>query len=389
MKKALILTPSFLPTYNGMTYATMGHARILSDLGLETTIISNECPESHLFNEYGLFNVNCLKFPIYGSDLFWSPVKGPVIQVLDEINAIKPDYIFVEGWYNWGIYLLTQLPESYLKIVCSHGSADNDVYSLPSLVRRLGYFIYDTINTKNIMQAVDGIIFLSSHKDNKRFRDFEIAKRYSIPSIIIPNRNVEDVYVNKLHYLNKTTTGFNVAVIGEMSHNKNQCFIIDNFAQLDKSINIHFFYPKDNRYSEKLKKKSFSFLERIIFHKGLDRIAINEFIKHNIDLTLILSRTEAQPIIIMDSLLHGIPFVSTNVGCMSDFLGGIICSLDKIVENVNLLQRDLELRRGFIAKAKQDFELLKYDGDNFNKWLDTLESEKKTRNLFDSSSFCN
>ncbi|MEN9337592.1 MAG: hypothetical protein RLZZ500_2579 [Bacteroidota bacterium] len=374
MKKALILTPSFLPVLNGMTYATLGHARMLSNLGLEITIISNDCPDQDAINEFGLSNVSCIKFPISGSGLFWNPVRGPVVEILNKINSINPDYIFVEGWYNWGIHLLTRLPKTYLKIVFSHGAADKDVYNLASLVRWLGYFVHDRIYRKKIIKAVNGIILLSVYEDMKRFSDYRLAKQFSIPNIIIPNINVEEVFTKKLQYLTKTTKGFNIAVIGEMSPNKNQSYIIDRFDKLETSINIHFFYPRDNAYAQRVKKKCRLFVERITFHQGLDRISINEFIRKNIDVILVLSRTEAQPIVIIDGIFHEIPFVSTNVGCISTFKGGIVCLLDEIVSSLNIICRDNLLRSYYKMNTKADAEMLKFDLGDLDFFLNSFSS---------------
>lgn len=369
MKKALILTPSFLPRLNGMSYATIGHAKMLNDTGFKVTIISNDTPHGDLIKSYNLHNVECIKCQIYGSGLFWSPVRGNISEILVKINNIKPDYIFVEGWYNWSNYLLTKLPKFYKKIVCSHGSGDYDIYNYSSFLRRLGYYIYDWLKMPKVLKKVDGLILLSDYKDNKRFKDFEYVTKYAIKSIVIPNRHIEEVFGGELRYKLKSTTGFNIAIIGEMSRNKNQAYIIEKFNQLNETINVHFFYPTDNKYSNQIHEKISSLSERVIFHKGIDRIGINKFIKNNIDIILVLSRTEAQPIVVIDAILHGIPFVSTNVGCMSIFKGGIVCSLEDIVKNINLLCCDQKLMNHYKMNTKIDREFLKYDTRKLSAFL--------------------
>ena len=372
MKKAIILTPSFLPKLNGMSYATIGHARMLSDIGLEVTIISNDCPDSESFKNYGLHNIECFKYPIYGSGLLWSPVRGPILEIIDKIKDIEPDYIFVEGWYNWGTYLLTILPNFYVKIVFSHGSGDYDMYNFTSFLRRLGYYIYDWFKMPRILKKVNGLILLSDYKDNKRFKDFEYVTKYSIKSIVIPNRHIEEVSGSELRYKLKSTTGFNIAIIGEMSHNKNQAYIIEKFNQLNKTINVHFFYPTDNKYSNQLHKNNSSLCERVMFHKGIDRIGINEFLKHNIDIILVLSRTEAQPIVVIDGIFNGIPFVSTNVGCISIFKGGIVCTIEDIVDNINLMCCNQKLMNHYKENTKIDRKFLQFDTQKLNTFLNNL-----------------
>jgi hypothetical protein len=351
--KAIIFTPSFLPQLNGMTYATVYHIQLLRKLKIDVTVITGVAFDIQACNDYDLSNVDIIKSDISGSGLPWSPVNGSINKVCEIISEIDPDIVFVEGWYNWGINVMLSLPDKYKKIVFSHGSSDLKVYGISSLIRLIGYYIYDFRFKKQIYQNISGVVLLSEYEDNDRFRDGKIAKSKNVPTIVVPNGNLGSMVSKKLDFIEKILSGFNVAIIGEMNSNKNQRYILKILNQLNPNVNFHLFYPSKNKYLIKLKSElnDLSQKNRILFYEGLNRIEINEFIKNNINLILVLSRTEAQPIVIIDALWLGIPYLSTDVGCVRAIEGGLVCNLKLIKSNLNMLSSNFEIYDQYRQKA--------------------------------------
>ena len=374
MKKAILISSSFLPRLNGITYATISHIKLLKELNFDVTLITNvEVPISEL-NKYNLEDLTIIQFSIDGSGLFWNPLIGSINDVVKFINKINPSFVFVEGWYNWGIQVVLNIKFRCKIIIFSHGSAEIRVSDFLSLIKRIGYFIYDFLNQKKIYNKVDAVVFLSFFEDNNRFRDFSIAKSYFKKYFVLPNVNFESIFVDPVVYIKKSTLGFNVAIVGDMSTNKNQMYLLKIISQLNSNINFHIFYPNDNKYSLAFKSDSnyLNFKNRFIFYKGLDREQINMFTKFNIDLLLILSNTEAQPIVLIDALHQNIPFLSTDVGCVQEFRGGLTCRLNEVDMYLNKFVNDnyfYEFHKSEITSYLSNLEVDKY---KFSSFLDNV-----------------
>lgn len=363
-----------MPRLNGITYATVGHIKLLQSLQFEVTLITSKTEIFPDLTDYGIDGLTILQFDIYGSGLLWSPVKGQIDAIVDYIETFNPRYLFVEGWYNWGIHILLKTHGSYKKIVFSHGSAEIGFNDFLSFARRIGYLLYDNFYNRKLFNKLNGLILLTDYEDNNRFRDLKFARKYSISTFILPNLNNEMICASSLNYSERFTEGFRVAVIGEMSSNKNQSYVFKIINSLEKQIKFDFFFPNENLYSKNFNKKTSElFLKHRIFtHIGLNRKEINIYIKNNVDLLLILSRTEAQPIVLIDALHLGIPFLSTPVGCISNFNGGVYCGLNEIVMNLNKFATDsLFLNHQKLAALKFS-KKLQVDINEFHIFLKSI-----------------
>ena len=72
------------------------------------------------------------------------------------------------------------------------------------------------------------------------------------------------------------------------------------------------------------------------------------------DLILILSASkEAQPIVASDALAKAIPFVSTKVGCMPEFKGGIISEPSGFADSI---QKIFETDAVYAQYSKKSYE---------------------------------
>lgn len=363
-----------MPKLNGITYATICHIKLLKELNFDVTLITNvEVPLNEL-KKYNLENLKVILVSIDGSGLIWNPVVGSLNGIVKVITKINPSFVFVEGWYNWGIQVVLNIRFSCKIIIFSHGSAEIRVNNFISLIKRVGYYIYDFLNQKIIYNKIDAVVFLSSFQDNNRFRDLFISKSYSKKYFILPNFNFESVFCDTIVYTKKSTVGFNVAIVGEMSTNKNQMFLLKIISQLNPTINFHIFYPNDNKYSLAFKSDSnyIKFKNRFNFHKGLDREQINKFTKFNIDLLLILSITEAQPIVLIDALYQYIPFLSTDVGCVKEFSGGVTCSLNEVGKYLNKFVSESDFYDNNKAEITNYLLKSKIDKSEFSSFLDNV-----------------
>jgi glycosyltransferase involved in cell wall biosynthesis len=334
--KCVILTPSYLPTLNGMAYAADLHAQLLISLGVNTHII---CPNVHGEPSNSVSNSGAFvhRFNVGGSGLFWNKIWGDLQGVEDKIVELGADLVIAEGWYTWGSYLLGRMPKGDRKFfLASHGSSPVKKSIKPSdIIKWFGYTLYDQKTQLSIIRKLDGALLLSTHQDNERFSDGVLLKKHSIPVFVCSNSSI---FLKNDEQPRSLNSPYTLTVIGEMSENKNQLLAVDLLGEL---LNLHhvrlqLVYPMENSYSAQVRstveQKNMS--DHVTYLVGKHRNQLKEAISRSA-LILVVSNTEAQPIVVIDGLALGVPFVSTNVGCLSSMGGGLTGSTDELISIVD------------------------------------------------------
>ena len=353
MSNVVIVTPFFLPRLNGIAFSTLSHGKSLSDLGFNVYIISNS-----KFDAVDTFYKH-IHIPIYGSGLPWNPVRGKKNLLHYNLSLLKPEYIFIEGWYSWGSHLVKFLKKYCNRIVLiSHGSkyVTND-FNIIALIKKIGYFIYDYLFKKRTLKFFSAITLLSDYEDSARFNEVRFCKLNKIKYFILPNIGIINSK-NKPHVdPKKNFNSASLAIIGEMCINKNQIGLMSNLINSTKLKRIIFYYPSENSYSVKLKE----------IYNNNGKIKIDYFVGYNRDQILtrintisllgIGSYTEAQPLVLLDSISIGIPFVSTKVGCISSIDGGLLSDMPDFFKSVDSILSDYEVYQDLSNKGLNFYQL--------------------------------
>jgi glycosyltransferase involved in cell wall biosynthesis len=90
--------------------------------------------------------------------------------------------------------------------------------------------------------------------------------------------------------------------------------------------------------------------KRVLFLEKLDKSLIRSAYRAS-DLFLCSSQSEVQPLVILDAMASGTPFISTDVGCVSELPGGIIVkSEQEMALNIRELLNDKE-KHNELSKA--------------------------------------
>jgi glycosyltransferase involved in cell wall biosynthesis len=344
-----IFTPSYFPNLNGMTYATHAHAVSLLRAGHEVHVYcgnqgSETCRDGvHIHRHY-----------IKGSGLLWSRVRGDTDKLINDLKALSPDAIISEGWHTWGTHILPRLRFLNSRILLiSHGSADLRIKNIIlDSIRWLGYTIYQKFNQNEILKSLHGAAVLSFHRDNGRFRDYQYFDEFNIKTYKVPNSSsIQNI--NKPKHLSKNNA---VTIVGEMSKNKNQLGALSVLKKTNKVKTVNFIYQKNNKYSKSVRNLAKNYPKiRFNFLAGMSRDELNNYIS-NSDLLIITSKTEAQPLVAIDALAMGTPFISTEVGCISSMKGGIVCNTNNMHEVIDQLLNDPD---AYLKLSQQAIEYYK------------------------------
>jgi glycosyltransferase involved in cell wall biosynthesis len=206
-----------------------------------------------------------------------------------------------------------------------------------------------------MMKAFDRLVFLSPRCDGGRFFDHWVARRFVPDRIsIIPN----GVHLSELE---KARTDFrqrwgintrylllNVAYYSAL---KNQLATLRDFIRANRpDATLVFIGSEFNDYSTKMKSLHESSRAKfpraqVVFLEKIPRQIINAAYRAA-DVFVLSSTQETQPLAILDAMACGVPFISTKVGCVSEFPGGwVVSSGEKTTRAIHQLLDDPGLRR--------------------------------------------
>ena len=325
-KKIAILTPSYLPETNGMSYAAEAYVKICQSFGMKVLVCTQETNQSRdLSTSCDIF---IERLNITGSGVIGRPVKGDTEKLELLLRQFDPELIIVNGQNFWGHHLIPKLSAMNVKIqLISHGSVDLFVRGLPfttKLIRALAYCHYENIVLPRIKPHIKKIAMLSNHVDRKRFRDHAIYNgidAYTLPNLAQGNKIKQDTLNPKC---------IKLVCVGRTERNKNQLAIFKLISRNNNIKQVDLYYPEKNPYLERFKKIALIHKEvEFNYFEGLDRQNIVDKLP-NYDFSICLSLNEAQPLTLLDSIACGVPFLSVDVGCVSTFQGGIVGDIEKL-----------------------------------------------------------
>ena len=228
--------------------------------------------------------------------------------------------------------------------------------------------LYKKVIIELIMNQSDKIILLS-----KIFKDQNIIKNINKKILVIPNSlNSEDsflstkIYTKRLKSNYKKNENLRVIYCGNIQKEKG----VGNIIKSIKNINI----SQDNKvyldlYGMKFQK--FNFSSQYINYKGKLDSKTRLKVMSNYDLFIMSSFSEGLPMVLIECLSIGLPFITTKVGAIPDMLiknYPYICSQNKesIEENLKRFINDFQHRKDYI-----DF-IISQNKELFNKKFKTF-----------------
>lgn len=336
--KIHIHTPSFFPSLVGMTYATHVHATILRELGADVTVIAPASDDTTIAES---ITYKVKRFAVSGSGLPWSPVRGDIDSIKRLTEADRPDIVIAEGWFTPGAALLPHFRQYARHLVlASHGSADLSVQPLSpaQIARSLAYRWEEATRTRSIIRQLSGAIILSSWEDRDRFRDVTWLRKAGTPTYVCPN--VSTYTPTMGHRLRADRV--DLIHIGEMKPHKAPERAVQALSALPLRFHLNLVFPRETPHLARVLSMAdqLGVRDRLNLIIGKKRSELEQVIEA-CDVLLITSPSkDVQPIVAVDALAKGLPFVSTDVGCMREFGGGIVTQANTMADAVARICRD-------------------------------------------------
>lgn len=353
--KVLIISKEWFPIdKTGLGISTYNHEQIFRENGFNVKTLSN----NHKYNTDYIIKLSGIFHFLFKFLKLRNKAKKVILD-------FKPDLIVLESLQTClsELFLSLNLNNNYKIILISHGiSILPYKYSLKYILRSILYLPY--LPLLFLLSKKIDILYSLKHSNNSdRHLDeifFKIVKKN--PEII------KYFNTSRFEKNNSITKKNNVKILshfGYLGDIKNQLDFL-KIAEIFKEEKIIFriIYQNYNKnYLQKCKnlckKKK---LNNVQFVDG-NKADIEKYIKESF-LILNTSVTEVFPLILVEAINLGIPFVSFDKGSISFIKGGLIAkNINEMTNYVNLLVKNEFFYKGFKKQAK------KFYFQNLNNFL--------------------
>ncbi len=359
-KRLLITTFTFPPQRNGVSHVVEAHAYGLARLGYDITVATGLEPAAQSFTYPP--NVHVARFDVWGSGRRFRAggYHGDIEGYQRFIREFDGDAILCHAWQIWSSDLAIQAFTRVRakKVMISHGF--NAASIRPTLRSAFNWLCWRSYvrELPEMLKAFDHSVFLTDRSDRRSFYDHGMIKRLGLKHYsVIPN----GVYLDRFETAATHAQGFRerlgigrrpmILNVSNYMDGKNQEMAVRAFMRPDmKDAVLVLIGSEINDYArsvqnicQSLKKpgqdsKQVFFLER----QSQEDVAAAYCAA---DLFVCPSRHEVQPLVILEAIASGTPFISTDVGCVRDIPGGIIVkNVAEMADTMVMLLNDRERR---------------------------------------------
>jgi 1,2-diacylglycerol 3-alpha-glucosyltransferase len=344
--KVLITTPTFPPFNSGLGNAAMRQVLALISEGVEVVVATGGTSRNTREEANG-WRVE--EFNVSGSDSLVNPIRGDAGSYRDFLLRSNFDVVLMNAWQTWSTDVclrhLSDIPGK--KILYSHCVSTNVFFwdrPFKSLARYLLWRPY-FFRLKKILRRLDALIALAASGCDSRFDDVKIARVLGIPIFVVPNAVSEEA----MSVLDKNAMGgerrTQIISVGSYDWLKGHDFVLRAYAMsaAKNVIPLKFFGQEFTPYVKKLKRMAakLGIAEPFLYFQ--ESVSGNELLEEYKKSILFVSgsRTECQPLVLLDTMATGTPFVSRASGCIDSLPGGYaICNELSAAASMNSLLRD-------------------------------------------------
>lgn len=370
--KIVFTVNTYYPLKDGVQAVTQYHAEGLVKLGYKVVVITGKhgtCKEEEYVN-----GVRIIRKDVYTKHAIHRGNKEEYRRtVLDECkdSNVMINVCTQNAFTDWVLDILDDI--NCKKILYMHGMIEFkwNKYNFTSLFRftskvwnnlrwRLYYFYMP-----KYMKKYDCIVNLHEFDDAT-----EYCKKHGMNKYIVLENAVDTIFLNNESNKQASDSQREYFIcISNYTQIKNQELVLESFYKLNNNnYKLVFIGSSETEYLEKLKKKKEKYdkkygIKQVEFLYGIDRHEIPKYLK-NAKLFVTGSTWEAFPVVIVESMASGIPFICTDVGCVRFLPGGVVAKNKKeMIYWMDLLSKDENISQeiGRAGKAYVKSRLIKED----------------------------
>lgn len=381
--RILLTTFTFAPQANGVAEVVREQACGLAARGHEVTVATLREPRRTSADTFGRLQIR--EFQIGGLYASRGGYTGEVAAYQNFIEREPVDVMLFHGWQVWPTDLaLAVAPRGAIKVLVSHGFDAQRWKRYPRFPWGLALWARSfryVLRTPRLLRRLDHVVFLSPRVDRERFFDHWLLQRFGGPDwSAIPNGcRPEQFPAASPGFRQKHSLGerFVVLCVGAYATNKNQAAALRAFCAADLEAAVLVFIGHElNDYARDLQTLAKTLMPphaptRVLFLERQGRDAIREAYQAA-DLVMVTSEGETQPLVLLDAMACGKPFLSTDVGCVSELPGAVVVRHEsQLPDALRSLHAD-PASRATLAAAGQSAARTEYHWENILDRYDQL-----------------
>ena len=371
--RILITTFTYPPNKDGVAEACRALAEGLADLGWEVCVATDGRAEVESTPSLRIMNgvqIHYFKFGDYS--VRKTKETADSLNYQEFARNGRFDIVVNQCWdVRATLDLEPIMPSLRVKrVLVSHGYAAHAYQWHPSLTMGLGKWLRGLNFTfrrfPKSIKAYDKLIFLSPQKGIGRFFDHTIASLMQHPGIETIANGVDlaqfqasDEGFRQCHGIGDAPMALCVA---NYCDRKNQRLAVEAFRKANVPGSVLVCIGSElNAYGlgvvqlDELLQKSYPAC-RVLLLEHLSRE--ETFAAFTAcDLVLLAAKAETQPIVLIEAMAAGKPWISTNTGCVATMAGGLVCKRKShLVEAIRKLLLNHALRVGLGSQGRHQAE---------------------------------
>lgn len=362
--KILITTPTYPPYNSGLGNVVQTQAKLISSLGHDVIVATSGKTNDIRVDKSA--NAQVVEFEISGAEYIARPIKGEKDKYIKFLLFGNFDVVILNGWQNWATDLALNLLDNLTSkvYVYSHCISTNTIYKADLLRSFVRYILLRPywLSLPQRINKLNGVIFLSDNGCDSRFDDFRLSNKLKTKKWIIPNAiptYAENILRSSNNPLEKRSQ---IISVGSYDWFKGHDFVMRSYANsiVKNKIVIKIFGQKYSTHTDNLRSLADRLGisdEFIQFNQGLSSTALMKEYCNSI-LLLNGSHSECQPLVILDAMAAGVPFISRKSGSIPNLKGGVCvdnhreaaCSINNLTNNPSKWSQLSNLGRSHIYK---------------------------------------
>lgn len=381
--KILVTSFAFPPETGGVPEIARTQAAALARRGHEVAVATAYHPART--PEHWPPNVTVREFKVEGWRNAPGGCQGDVAAYQRFIASYDGDIVLCNCWQNWAADLAIEVFPgiSARKVMVTQGFDAHAWRPHSHFAWGIGQWMREqpyVWRLPGMMKTFDHQILLSQRRDGGRFFDHWLARLLFPKRVsIIPNGvHVEDLRNARTDFrqVYGIDSKYLLLDVANYCDRKNQLATLRDFMRANRQdATLVFIGGEFNDYSNGMKRlyeadRARYPQARVVFLEKVPRAMINAAYRAA-DVFILSAKLETQPLAILDAMASGVPFISTNTGCVSEFPGGwVVPSGKKTTQAIHRFLDDADLRRTLGQEGRSACETTY----NWERIIDAYES---------------
>jgi glycosyltransferase involved in cell wall biosynthesis len=299
------------------------HAKFLIQQGHQVSVIG-----SHCLKKLDLPVEHKITVPSSGSGALYSPARIEKRALNKALDVTNPELVLIEAWQtaltDSAIEVASSLHKPILMI--SHGISMHPYNSnWKQGLRSWAWKPYQYFKLPKLLKKVTAMTILDQTSTSLRFYDRDLARKLHIPLYLLRNSPIH----RSEKFYTRAERKSQILVVGYFSPVKNQLAAIELLPLLAPDIHLCFIGERKGAYFHQCEQAVYrSNLNKRVRFLQDDECDLGQELASSL-LVFSPSITEALPMVLIESMACGTPFVATAVGAVASLKGGITADTNR------------------------------------------------------------